>query len=153
MFQNILIRIHHIGDPVWRELAGDVFNNSINSVDSYDVFIDDSDVIQEKIDDFFRSSYDLLIIHSLLVDHNAHKTSSSSPTTPAIYSSLLQFNAHLSSILRQIKNDTLLFVFGDHGLSSLGNHGGATIDEITTGLCVYSPNRQLKPFDVLIFHI
>ena len=101
------------------------------------MYVDDSNEIQQEIDRFFQSADDMLIIHSLLLDHCAHRTSSSSPATPSIYSSLLQLNHHLSSIVNQIQNDTLLLVFGDHGLSRFGNHGGATKDEITTGLCVY----------------
>lgn len=111
--------------------------------------MDDSKEIQEAIDSFFQSNDDILIIHSLLVDHNAHKTSSSSISNSFIHNSLLQFNSHLSSILQQMKNDSILLVFGDHGLSDSGNHGGATHDETTTGLCVYSPTIPLRPFSVL----
>lgn len=112
--------------------------------------MDDSKEIQEAIDSFFQSDDDVLIIHSLLVDHNAHKTSTSSISNSFIHDSLLQFNSHLSSIFQQMKNDSILLVFGDHGLSDHGNHGGATHDEITTGLCVYSPTIPLRPFSVLL---
>lgn len=91
-----------------------------------------------------------MIIHSLLLDHNAHQTGSSLLSTPSIYSSLLQFNHHLSSILQNLHNDSLLVVVGDHGLTDHGNHGGGTIDEITTGLCVYSPSFSFSSFNVFM---
>jgi phosphatidylinositol glycan class O len=40
-----------------------------------------------------------------------------------------------------MSNDTILFVIGDHGMTSDGNHGGATYNEtITTTFC-YSKRR------------
>ena len=38
-----------------------------------------------------------------------------------------------------MKDDTVLFVFGDHGMTRTGDHGGDSEDELTAGLFVYSP--------------
>ena len=135
---------------MWRELAGEIFVNSNGQIDAYNIDIDDSKDIEKGIQSFFHSTADILIIHSLLLDHNAHQTGSSLLSTPSIYSSLLQFNHHLSSILQNLHNDSLLVVVGDHGLTDHGNHGGGTIDEITTGLCVYSPSFSFSSFNVFM---
>ena len=142
--------VEHVGDPVWRELAGPVFRNEQSDVDAYNVYTDDSEEIQEAIDAYVTSPSppDVLILHSLLVDHNAHKSSTSSPSSPPIHSSLLQFNRHISSLVSRLPNDTLLLVFGDHGLNAHGTHGGATHDERTTGLCAFSSSYPLGPFTV-----
>lgn len=147
------LSIVHTGDHVWRELGGDVFSNDPPESDSFDVYVDDTDDIQEALEAFVESSTDVLIVHSLLVDHNAHRTSTSSPSNPAIYDALLKFNQHLSFITSHLPNNTLLLVFGDHGLSTWGNHGGATYDEVTTGLCAYTSSYNLRPFTVKVSFI
>ena len=142
------LSIAHTGDYVWRELGGDVFSNDLKESDSFDVYVDDTEDIQEALESFVTSTTDVLIIHSLLVDHNAHRTSTSSPSHHAIYDALLKFNKHLSYITSHLPTNTLLLVFGDHGLSAWGNHGGATYDEVTTGICAYSSSYELQPFTV-----
>ena len=143
-------RIAHTGDPVWRELAGDVFSTPDNRIDSFNVYHDDSETIQRELELFLSDNCtaDVLIVHPLLADHNAHKSDTSSPAHPAIHAALLQLNRHLQYITTHLPNDTLLFVFGDHGLSSKGNHGGSTLEETTTGLCVVSRSIPLAPFRV-----
>ena len=142
------LSIAHTGDYVWRELGGDVFSNDLKESDSFDVYVDDTEDIQEALESFVTSTTDVLIIHSLLVDHNAHRTSTSSPSHHAIYDALLKFNKHLSYITSHLPTNTLLLVFGDHGLSAWRNHGGATYDEVTTGICAYSSSYELQPFTV-----
>ena len=142
----------HTGDPVWRELAGDVFSTPDNPIDSFNVYHDDSETIQQELERFLggNSTADVLIVHSLLADHSAHKSDTSSPAHPAIHAALLQLNRHLQYITSHLPNDTLLLVFGDHGLSHKGNHGGATLEETTTGLCAVSRSVSLAPFRVSI---
>ena len=148
------LTIAHVGDPLWRDLAGeDAFVNPISTIDSYNVYEDDSQSIQSTLESFLQVGGDLyqtdvLIVHSLLVDHNAHRTSSSSPSNPSIRDSLLQFNRHLQYTISHLPSNTLLLIFGDHGLSQFGNHGGASEDEITTGLCAISSSYELQPFPV-----
>ena len=146
-------RIIHTGDPVWRELAGNVFETTHSVEDSFNVYHDDSQTIQNVLESFLagNATADVLVVHSLLVDHNAHKTDTSSPSHPAINAALRQFNQHMQYAVSHLPDNTLLFVFGDHGLSRKGNHGGATIDEVTTGLCVHSHSVPLPPFTVFVF--
>ena len=49
----------------------------------------------------------------------------------------------------EVDNDTILFVFGDHGMTATGEHGGESQDETDAALFVYSPrplfcNRQMR---------
>ena len=37
--------------------------------------------------------------------------------------------------------DTVLFVFGDHGMTRTGDHGGDSQDELEAGLFIYSPTQ------------
>ena len=45
-------------------------------------------------------------------------------------------------IFEQLDNDTIVFVFGDHGMTKGGDHGGESYLETSAGLFVYS-RRQL----------
>lgn len=44
-----------------------------------------------------------------------------------------------------IENDTILFVFGDHGMTKTGDHGGDSNDEVKAALFVYSPVLDIMP--------
>ena len=41
--------------------------------------------------------------------------------------------------MAELDNDTILFVFGDHGMTPTGDHGGESGNETDAGLFVYSP--------------
>lgn len=53
---------------------------------------------------------------------------------------LAQMNAMLADVVQLLSTDedTILFVFGDHGMTPDGNHGGATTNELDAALFVYS---------------
>jgi len=44
------------------------------------------------------------------------------------------------SVISQLENDTVLFVLGDHGMTSTGDHGGDSADELEAALFVFSPS-------------
>ena len=44
-----------------------------------------------------------------------------------------------------MKNDTILFIFGDHGMTQTGDHGGDSHEELEAGLFVYSPGHITSP--------
>jgi GPI ethanolamine phosphate transferase 3 subunit O len=41
--------------------------------------------------------------------------------------------------MNAMHDDTILFVLGDHGMTSTGDHGGDSADELDAALFVYSP--------------
>lgn len=46
--------------------------------------------------------------------------------------------------MEEIDEDTLLFVMGDHGMTSTGDHGGDSVDEVTSALFIYSKKPLSK---------
>ena len=48
------------------------------------------------------------------------------------------------TLVKRLKNDTLLVVTGDHGMTISGNHGGESELETSAALFLYSP-RALFP--------
>ena len=53
-------------------------------------------------------------------------------------------------VVDSLDNDTLLYVFGDHGMTQYGDHGGDSENETTAALFVYSKRNIFSP-QVLIF--
>ena len=43
------------------------------------------------------------------------------------------------NVSQLMKDDTVMLVLGDHGMTHTGDHGGDSEDELTAGLFVYSP--------------
>ena len=41
--------------------------------------------------------------------------------------------------MKRLPEDAILFVFGDHGMTDSGEHGGASPEETDSGLFIYSP--------------
>jgi phosphatidylinositol glycan class O len=47
-----------------------------------------------------------------------------------------------------LDEDTVMFAFGDHGMSPTGDHGGETDLETNAALLVYSPRPLFNPLEV-----
>lgn len=54
-----------------------------------------------------------------------------------------------NKVVPLIDNDTILFVFGDHGMTSTGDHGGETEMETSAALIVYSARPLFNPDQVI----
>lgn len=46
-------------------------------------------------------------------------------------------------------NETVLLVFGDHGMTKTGDHGGDSTDEVDAGLFVYSSTKPFAQHQVI----
>lgn len=109
--------------------------------------------------------WDVLIAHFLGVDHCGHRFG---PDHPAMAEKLSQMdgvirfvpthvpkpccnnviaflciihccrNADPRSVIKRLKNDTLLVVMGDHGMTDTGDHGGESQKETDAALFLYS---------------
>ena len=51
-------------------------------------------------------------------------------------------------MLTSVDEDTIVFVFGDHGMTSTGDHGGETEQETNAALLVYSSRPIFNPYQV-----
>ena len=60
-------------------------------------------------------------------------------------SSTLSLLSLLRSVVPAVHEDTIVFVFGDHGMTPTGDHGGETELETGAALLVYSPLPLFDP--------
>ena len=47
-----------------------------------------------------------------------------------------------------VDNDTIVFVFGDHGMTPTGDHGGETALETDAALLIFTPRPLFDPNQV-----
>ncbi|CAL1261950.1 unnamed protein product [Larinioides sclopetarius] len=85
-----------------------------------------------------KNDSDVIIAHFLGVDHCGHRYG---PKHPEMTRKLQQMNSVIQNVTEKLKNDTVLLVLGDHGMTESGDHGGDSTQEISTALFFYSQNK------------
>ena len=53
------------------------------------------------------------------------------------------------SVFEAMDEESIVFVFGDHGMTVSGDHGGETELETTAALLVYTPTPLFPPVQVI----
>ncbi|KAI8575199.1 hypothetical protein K450DRAFT_262856 [Umbelopsis ramanniana AG] len=149
---------YFMGDDTWINLFSDVLNDNSRTFpfDSFKVF--DLDTVDHGIlgklwplldghlpQDQTRSSltdtgsnssqWDCIITHFLGVDHCGHTYG---PSHPSMAAKLDEMNTMLQQLVQYVDEDTLLILFGDHGMSVAGDHGGESEEEVMSGLLLHS---------------
>lgn len=132
--------IKFAGDDTWKSLFNPYLHSESEYFESLNVF--DLDTVDNGVINYFEKNlkeqnWDVLIGHMLGVDHVGHKHG---PNHETMAKKLEQMNNFVSNeLIPSIDEDTVLFIFGDHGMDHTGNHGGDSKDELETTLFVYSP--------------
>ena len=93
---------------------------------------------------------EVIVAHFLGVDHVGHTFG---PHNQHMHDKLAQMDAALSTTLDILDDEEsschLALIFGDHGMTEDGNHGGGTEDEINAALFVhFSPACGYMPLDM-----
>ena len=94
--------------------------------------------------------FELVVVHFLGVDHVGHTYG---PNNVHMAEKLAQIDAALSEVLNRIDSAVqsceVAFIFGDHGMTKDGNHGGGTDDETNAALFAhFSPGCANLPVSV-----
>ena len=85
--------------------------------------------------------WDVIIAHYLGIDHTGHTFS---PRHPSMSRKLGELDQVLRRVFAAADKDTLVVVFGDHGMTEDGNHGGSSSQEKMSALFLYShPDRSV----------
>ncbi|KAJ8938246.1 hypothetical protein NQ318_001779 [Aromia moschata] len=131
-----------MGDDTWNGLYPNRFmrNYPYPSFNVWDLDTVDNGVRDNLYRELNNTDWNLLIGHFLGVDHCGHRYG---PNHPEMERKLGEINTVLENVVEQIDEHTMLFVIGDHGMTSTGDHGGESVDEVTAGLFVYSKQPLL----------
>ncbi|KAJ1674079.1 mannose-ethanolamine phosphotransferase gpi13, partial [Spiromyces aspiralis] len=129
---------------IWRSLVAqehmwddpDFYGQSNSTLDVGDI----SPLVRGDLYD----SWDLIIAHTLGVDHCGHRFG---PGRPQMATKLDQMNTLISLMIDALDRaaeitgdyDTVLYIMGDHGMDLMGDHGGESDMELDAAMFVYSP--------------
>lgn len=147
-----------LGDDTWVNLLPTAFTRTV-AMDSFDVKdLDTVDTAVKRKKTFLRikiiilflailleelenKNFSLLISHFLGVDHCGHRYG---PSHPEMRRKLTEMDVIVKKAVEKLDDDTVLFVFGDHGMTSTGDHGGDAQLEVEAALFVYSKRPLTK---------
>ncbi|XP_046403126.1 GPI ethanolamine phosphate transferase 3 [Ischnura elegans] len=136
-----------MGDDTWTGLYPKRFLREFPypSFNVWDLDTVDNGIMHHLLPEVKKKDWKLLIGHFLGVDHCGHKYG---PYHPEMTRKLKEVNTTIRQLLDVIDEDTVLLVIGDHGMTSTGDHGGDSMDEVMSALFVYS-RSTLFPLDTL----
>ncbi|XP_054277929.1 GPI ethanolamine phosphate transferase 3-like [Macrosteles quadrilineatus] len=104
----------------------------------------DSNVRERLVPEVKSNDWDIIIAHFLGVDHCGHTYG---PFHSEMARKLTEMNEVIRSVVAELDNNTILFVIGDHGMTATGDHGGASEEEVTSAMFVYSNRAFIKDID------
>jgi len=138
-------QIAFVGDDTWTDLFPTQFDDAhpYPSFNTRDLdTVDDGCLLHlPRLLRMMGDLYEVIVVHFLGVDHVGHTYG---PNNPHMEEKLHQMDGALSKILDKVDTATSscqsVFIFGDHGMTEDGNHGGGTSDEMNAALFShYSP--------------
>lgn len=108
-----------MGDSTWIELFPNRFLRSypFPSFNIYDLDTVDQGINKNLPNELVQQDWSLLVAHYLGVDHCGHKYG---PLHSEMERKLTEMNAVIERIIEQMDNETVLFVIGDHGMTTTG---------------------------------
>jgi len=140
-------RLAFVGDDVWERLFDlrDTFQASARAIASFDVkdVVSVDRGVREAFEELLAkpSEWDALVGHMLGADHVGHTFGAK---TSEMRDKLIENNEDIRRVAAAMRADeaykgAMLFVFGDHGMTDRGDHGGGTAEEVESFLLAYSP--------------
>ncbi|CAN8001741.1 unnamed protein product [Ixodes hexagonus] len=127
-----------MGDDTWTTL----FPNKFSRTYAYPSFVVrdlhtvDNGVLEHLYPELRRpDTWDVMVAHFLGVDHCGHWLGKNHPEMAA---KLTQMDNVVRNVTSLLQDDTLLVVMSDHGMTTDGDHGGETQDELEAVLFLYA---------------
>jgi phosphatidylinositol glycan class O len=133
--KNSKIAFH--GDYIWDPLYGQYFDRKVlyNSLDLRDLDTLDNGVLKGFSEELKSGSdFDLMLGHIIGVDSAGHSFFSDHPE---IERKLRDTESIIAQVMELMDDQTTLLVFGDHGMTDSGNHGGGSLMEMRTVMFAY----------------
>lgn len=135
-----------MGDDTWMSMYPRSFAKSypypsfeVRDLHTVDKGVQRHLIPEIKGESFGPDGWHLILGHMLGVDHVGHRLGSNHPE---MASKLEEMNLVISQTMRAVDDKTLFVVLSDHGMNYEGNHGGATFQEQSASLFLYTPKRN-----------
>lgn len=130
-----------LGDDTWLHLFPFITQKSTGVIKGYhsfhlfDLHSVDTGIKSHLFPILEDRKYDVIIAHFLGLDHCGHKFG---PYHAQCAEKLSELDGVIRKIIRALPSDAELFIFGDHGMTDEGDHGGDSPKEVTSALFHYS---------------
>eukprot|EP00981_Chlorochromonas_danica_P009659 scaffold2798_cov160-Ochromonas_danica.AAC.28 len=126
-----------MGDDTWQKLFPSIIKNDymFESFNTHDLDTVDFGILAQWEELFDQRNWRLFVTHFLGVDHIGH---SYHAFHHFMRDRLHLMDSILKKVVEKLPDDALLFVFGDHGMTDDGEHGGASLEETNSVLFAYS---------------
>jgi phosphatidylinositol glycan class O len=135
-----------MGDDTWMSMYPTSFAKAypypsfeVRDLHTVDLGVQRHLIPEIKGETFGKEGWHLILGHMLGVDHVGHRLGSNHPE---MASKLAEMNIVISKTLREIDDSTLFIVLSDHGMNYEGNHGGATLNEMSASLFFYTAKKD-----------
>ncbi|PLW17035.1 hypothetical protein PCANC_09292 [Puccinia coronata f. sp. avenae] len=137
------------GDDTWLRLFPASWFTEVDGVSSF--YVSDTEIVDHNVtrhiphvfSHHLAQDWDIIILHYLGLDHVGHLGGANSPLMgpkqEQLDRALERIFDNISQHDLQSKQNTLLLVTGDHGMTDAGNHGGSSPEELSTALLLASP--------------
>lgn len=130
------------GDHIWGNMFKGHFAEEIyyNSLNIRDLDTNDRNVHKDVLNYLERAKknesahFDLLVTHLLGIDHAGHTFD---VKHPELQRKISETNEIIKDFVKAIDDDTILLLYGDHGMTPDGNHGGDSQNEVRTVMFAY----------------
>ncbi len=106
-------------------MFGQYFNRSypFPSFNVRDLDTLDTETFKKMDEEISKGDFDFMIGHVIGIDHAGHTFGANHLETER---KLLETEKAIQRIINKMDSNTVLIVFGDHGMTNEGNHGGGT---------------------------
>lgn len=146
-------KLHFFGDDTWLKLfPPQQFFEEYEGTSSF--FVSDFTEVDNNVTRHLdtqldeNAKWDGLILHYLGLDHIGHK---GGPRLPFMKPKQLEMDSIIERLYAYslLHPETLLVVMGDHGMNEVGNHGGSSEGETSSGMLFVSPkfSKISVPFE------
>lgn len=145
---NFGAKVGFVGDDTWEDLFPNYFTESYPypSFNTRDLDTVDNGCFRRlpgllqklRTSDEAETELEVVIVHFLGVDHVGHTYG---PHNQHMDAKLRQMDSALQSVLQRIDDSDdchSALIFGDHGMTEDGNHGGGTMEETHAALFVHT---------------
>jgi GPI ethanolamine phosphate transferase 3 subunit O len=126
------------GGYSWVDLYGENIDRAFpkNLYNVADLDDGDATTMSNFHREFDTKNWTLMIAHVLGVDHAGHYYNN--VAHPETERKLGDAEVIVKGVVDKLDNDTVLLVFGDHGMTDMGGHGADSQEELGTILFAYS---------------
>ncbi|XP_065570253.1 GPI ethanolamine phosphate transferase 3-like [Artemia franciscana] len=126
-----------MGDDTWDSIFPERFLRSYPypSFDMWDLDTVDRGFERQIFHKLKKKDWKLLIVHCLGVDHAGHRYGLNHQEMKR---KLKEMGVFVRLVMENLPPNSLLLVFGDHGMTSTGEHGGDTNNEVNAALFAHS---------------